>query len=65
MNLTGFAIRYGFLLLLLGLVLLFSIVAKDLQARDQQFLSFNLFRLPGFWRLVLPQHWWWTGLIFL
>ena len=28
MNLTGFAIRYGFLLLLLGLVLLFSIVAE-------------------------------------
>ena len=30
MNLTGFAIRYGFLLLLLGLVLLFSIVAEGL-----------------------------------
>ena len=60
----SFAILYGFLLLLLGLVLFFSVVAEVLQVHAQLFLFFNLFLLRVFWRSVLRQLWWWMDLIY-
>ena len=47
MNLTGFAIRYGFLLLLLGLVLLFSIVAEGFAGPRSAVFIFQSVSITG------------------
>ena len=47
MSLTGFAIRYGFLLLLLGLVLLFSIVAEGVAGPRSAVFIFQSVSITG------------------